>query len=822
MTWYSDNNNIASVNSSGQVTGKNVGTTYINAKTANGKEAYCKVTVESKTVEPTSISVSPSTKTIKVGDTFTATYSLTPSNATTTVTWYSDNNNIASVNSSGQVTGKNVGTTYINAKTANGKEAYCKVTVDPGDSYPNVTFISVTTSNTNLERLTRNDFLKFRATFKNIGLTANVRTTLAILNKSTRRILYKSNIDQREFLKGQQVTIDYDYSLKDVPEGDYLATVLYYQDWGDSDKQMWYYRNEFLKEIRIINTPEPVKGDVNGDGFVNGTDLVALTNIILGKSSRTDTADVNGDGQVNGTDYVALANIVLGRSNARTLTRTTDPARLSIEPFNIMPGETKEIIVNLTNPNDEITLVQFDLRLPSGLSLKQTNGEYDIDIAERTTWRKHSLDANDTDGIVRFLLSSNSNVAISGSEGAIIKMTIVADNNFKDGTIMLENILLVSPDEKETKQSTYIYSLSSSQPPSSETCLSIEQPFSIRAGETKEMVINLTNPNDEITLVQFDLRLPAGLTLKQTDGEYDFDIAGRTTWRKHSLDANPINGIIRFLLASNNNIAIGGSEGAIIKMTLVADNNFNGGTILLENILLVSPNENEIKSATIAIGTSESTKDENEPVVPSGWKKVITNGNLANNDVSCFFKTESGSDLMPATISEGTGKNNSRGIVVHSGDNPEENWDTMFFIRTKKKLGDGTKMHIEFDYKASQNAICETQAFGEPQTEFLHYSCIGNVNFTTEWQHFNAEIDITDILVGMQTIAFKLAFNKTATTYYFDNIVVWVQEEDDPAGINNVEMDRNSNSIIYTLSGQRLHKPRKGINISGGKKVVMK
>lgn len=56
-----------------------------------------------------------------------------------------------------------------------------------------------------------------------------------------------------------------------------------------------------------------MKGDVNGDGEVNGTDLVAMTNMILGKTIKNTAADLNGDGEVNGTDYVTLVNIVLGK-----------------------------------------------------------------------------------------------------------------------------------------------------------------------------------------------------------------------------------------------------------------------------------------------------------------------------------------------------------------------------------------------------------------------------------------------------------------------------------------------------------------------------
>ena len=214
-------------------------------------------------------------------------------------------------------------------------------------------------------------------------------------------------------------------------------------------------------EYKGSDKASTTKGDVNGDNQVNGTDLVALTNIILGKNAKTDAADVNGDGQVNGTDYVALVNIVLGRSQAPRRA-ATDAASLSIDPsFDIKAGETKEMVINLTNPNDEITLVQFDLSLPNGLSVKQTGGEYVYDIADRTTWRKHSLEANATGGIIRFLLASSSNATLSGTEGAIITITLNADNTYKGGTVKLENILLVTPDEKEIKPADLSYTIGS-------------------------------------------------------------------------------------------------------------------------------------------------------------------------------------------------------------------------------------------------------------------------------------------------------------------------------------------------------------------------
>ena len=56
-------------------------------------------------------------------------------------------------------------------------------------------------------------------------------------------------------------------------------------------------------------------GDVNNDGFVTITDVIALVNIILGKEEEVVAADLNGDGMVTITDAIALVNIILEKNN---------------------------------------------------------------------------------------------------------------------------------------------------------------------------------------------------------------------------------------------------------------------------------------------------------------------------------------------------------------------------------------------------------------------------------------------------------------------------------------------------------------------------
>ena len=56
--------------------------------------------------------------------------------------------------------------------------------------------------------------------------------------------------------------------------------------------------------------PEPIKGDVNGDGEVNISDVNAMIDFIL-SSSDDPIADVNGDGEINISDVNEVISIIL-------------------------------------------------------------------------------------------------------------------------------------------------------------------------------------------------------------------------------------------------------------------------------------------------------------------------------------------------------------------------------------------------------------------------------------------------------------------------------------------------------------------------------
>lgn len=82
------------------------------------------------TIAVTSVKLSESEKTIKVGETFTLEATITPANASNkTVTWKSSNDNVATVSKEGVVEGVGVGSIGIVA-TADEKTAKCTVTVE--------------------------------------------------------------------------------------------------------------------------------------------------------------------------------------------------------------------------------------------------------------------------------------------------------------------------------------------------------------------------------------------------------------------------------------------------------------------------------------------------------------------------------------------------------------------------------------------------------------------------------------------------------------------------------------------------------------------
>lgn len=132
VKWVSSDENVVTVDSEGKITGKAVGTAIITATTLDGGfTANCAVTVQTERVpvEVDSVMVSPVSTELILNQTIQLNYEILPIDADDkTVLWSSENETIATVNTSGLVTAKTAGTVEIKATAKSGKYAASIIT----------------------------------------------------------------------------------------------------------------------------------------------------------------------------------------------------------------------------------------------------------------------------------------------------------------------------------------------------------------------------------------------------------------------------------------------------------------------------------------------------------------------------------------------------------------------------------------------------------------------------------------------------------------------------------------------------------------------
>ena len=130
IIWTSSNPQIARVNENGLVTLVKPGEVTIIARSADNPEIMelCNINIE---VPVSTVALDESEVTMYVGQSKRLTYTVLPANASkTAVTWTSTKSNVASVDSAGRVTARQVGSTVIMLKTLDGGHtAYCTINV---------------------------------------------------------------------------------------------------------------------------------------------------------------------------------------------------------------------------------------------------------------------------------------------------------------------------------------------------------------------------------------------------------------------------------------------------------------------------------------------------------------------------------------------------------------------------------------------------------------------------------------------------------------------------------------------------------------------
>jgi uncharacterized protein YjdB len=127
ITWSTDYASIATVDQTGRVTGVTPGFATIRA--SYNDKVYDEIYVQVNLVNPTSVLIDPATLSLEVGQKYRLNTVFTPSNASGSEVWTSDNAEVVAVdNKTGAIEAKSAGTANIKVQVGS-CSALCKVTV---------------------------------------------------------------------------------------------------------------------------------------------------------------------------------------------------------------------------------------------------------------------------------------------------------------------------------------------------------------------------------------------------------------------------------------------------------------------------------------------------------------------------------------------------------------------------------------------------------------------------------------------------------------------------------------------------------------------
>ena len=649
LTWTSSNTNVATVTSSGKVTAKSAGTANITVKTDNGKTATCNVTVSAKSV--TSVSI-PSTLSLEIGETYTLTPTITPSDAVTSYTWSSDNSSIAMVSQTGVVTTKEAGTANITVKTDNGKVATCKVTV----SAKSVTSVSIK-SDLSLE----------------VGGTYTLTPTITPSDAATS---YTWSTDNSSV-----VTVSQSGVVTAKSAGTANITVK-----TDNGKTAACKVTVSAKSVTSVSIKSDLSLEV-GDTYtltptITPSDAVAS---YTWSSDNSSVATASQSGVVTAKS-AGTANITVKTDNGKTATcKVTVKTAVVTEyevNFSIYGYEYGQVLYNGKKLTGDVLSNYGSFNVSEGSDIALTilpNEGYKIDwlwvdwddvsdqlvdnvLTIRNVRKNTDLVVSFVEGdqpvvivpvylhcnvgVGGYITSGNSTImgenVIGVGEGDDITIMIVANEGYHINSVVLDGVEVKSQlvgNELSVKNMTedryLIVNFEKDKQGPDEPLVTIENALTLgnvtaNTGTTVSFPISLTN-KDEITALQMDLHIPTGITLA-TDEEGDVKIETSSRFsNKHTVDCNKMaDGSYRIICYSTKNATFTGNSGELFNVVL------NIGTDFADGDYEIMATSIELSDNT---GTAHMGQDVKGTVTVKSYMLGDTdnNGKHTINDAVCII-----------------------------------------------------------------------------------------------------------------------------------------------------------------------------------------
>ncbi len=190
--------------------------------------------------------------------------------------------------------------------------------------------------------------------------------------------------------------------------------------------------------IVVCNT---AKGDANGDGEVNVTDIVEMVNDIMERPSERFVevaADMNVDGEVNVTDIVLVVNVIMGDDQvAAARSSMYRQASTADDQLTLTVGNGGALGLWLTN-QAEYVAAQMDIRLSAGQTIEGV-------LLNSRRSADHLLTCDKiSDGLYRVVVCSLTGSPLLDNSGELLSLNIGGE-----GTVTIEHILFVTTDADE-------------------------------------------------------------------------------------------------------------------------------------------------------------------------------------------------------------------------------------------------------------------------------------------------------------------------------------------------------------------------------------
>ena len=308
--------------------------------------------------------------------------------------------------------------------------------------------------------------------------------------------------------------------------------------------------------------------------------------------------------------------------------------KLYIEDFDIAPGETKILDIILEN-EDPVSSLQFDITFPTGLSYVEGSLEK---VTSRITRTSHSILAvKQEESVYRMgILSTSSemaNSAVKLKEGALLRIKVKADIDYKGSSIKITDIIgsngTVSPSVRLNMDACKVNA-------------------GVRVGDLKNEQTDVVVRPLEFATVDFALdniidivglqavvTLPEGINLAE-------DKYGEYITYSNRLSGNVVASIsllpgetnkYQLLISSLTSDKFVGSEGTLFGLNIMANRSFKSGDIKVSDIKVSSvygvsydlSNELSVSVASVDDPSGDGSWDINDVI-------SVTDGLLDGSD----------------------------------------------------------------------------------------------------------------------------------------------------------------------------------------------